>query len=575
MTLTTTYKADLIGIGAENFRVFKEYQHFKIKPITILTGTNNSGKSTLGKLLLLLKKTYKEAHFNQLQLNSKDLNLGQLIDNYNMDSTSEKMTFMLEVNFLDTTTNHTTNCKLVLGYVAGFLQNFSIIKDQQVLVKCSVLVNSDKTNIIINQSFINFDENIIDKSKIKELLKISDTNLVNEIHEDLLKNIRTNIDFHRPNNDISLDEFDQNLITSILENAEYAIQNCCDSYEQEYEFNGDIETADIYYSGSHRLKDILSDSLVSILDKHALNLELREFVNLSYNPNELIDLGFLEALESIDDNGFENIIKDKTVSQIAYPKLFEMLQNAWKTNGILKDQINQELLYEWIVTKLKMVKRSYEKFERGHDIIDDVRCAYPKEFIKIEEGSDWGSLLRIMILVNNKWVNISTLGFGTSNLILKILQLIIVQKLMVVEEPEANLHPSLQANLADLIVASTELKNSKILHNPFWKAMDGNNNILTTFYDKTITGSRRIIETHSEYFIRRLQYLVAKNESPVTSEDVQIYYFNNPLEDGYQPDNKIIDIKILPNGELSNSFGKGFLDEADNIALELYLLKYQ
>ncbi len=44
-------------IGIKNFRVFSDYQEFELKPITILTGVNNSGKSTLHKLLLLLKKS--------------------------------------------------------------------------------------------------------------------------------------------------------------------------------------------------------------------------------------------------------------------------------------------------------------------------------------------------------------------------------------------------------------------------------------------------------------------------------------------------------------------------------------
>jgi AAA15 family ATPase/GTPase len=40
----------LSGIGFNNFRVFGEQTDFKFTPITILTGTNNSGKSSLIKL---------------------------------------------------------------------------------------------------------------------------------------------------------------------------------------------------------------------------------------------------------------------------------------------------------------------------------------------------------------------------------------------------------------------------------------------------------------------------------------------------------------------------------------------
>ena len=44
----------LKGIGVENFRVFKDEQYFDFAPITLLTGTNSSGKSSLINLIKLL-----------------------------------------------------------------------------------------------------------------------------------------------------------------------------------------------------------------------------------------------------------------------------------------------------------------------------------------------------------------------------------------------------------------------------------------------------------------------------------------------------------------------------------------
>lgn len=50
-------------IGVENFRVFKDYTEFEIRPITILTGPNSSGKSSFTKLLLLLKNGIERLDF--------------------------------------------------------------------------------------------------------------------------------------------------------------------------------------------------------------------------------------------------------------------------------------------------------------------------------------------------------------------------------------------------------------------------------------------------------------------------------------------------------------------------------
>ncbi len=41
-------------IGFKNIRVFKDQQMFDVKPLTIFTGPNNSGKSSIQKMLMLL-----------------------------------------------------------------------------------------------------------------------------------------------------------------------------------------------------------------------------------------------------------------------------------------------------------------------------------------------------------------------------------------------------------------------------------------------------------------------------------------------------------------------------------------
>jgi len=109
-----------------------------------------------------------------------------------------------------------------------------------------------------------------------------------------------------------------------------------------------------------------------------------------------------------------------------------------------------------------------------------------------------------------------------------------------IEEPEANLHPKLQSKLADVFVLAYK-----------------------TF------GVHFIIETHSEYLIRKLQYLTAKKE--IVQDDVFIYYFN---EEEYVTDkeSKVKEIKIDQFGGLTDSFGPGFFDEATSLKFELMKL---
>jgi len=108
---------------------------------------------------------------------------------------------------------------------------------------------------------------------------------------------------------------------------------------------------------------------------------------------------------------------------------------------------------------------------------------------------------------------------------------------IIIEEPEANLHPNLQSKLADVLV---------LAHKTF--------------------GIYFILESHSEYLIRKLQYLTAKKE--INKKDVLIHYFNSD-EFVNEKEPKVKKIQIDEFGALTDSFGPGFYDEATNLQFEL------
>ena len=63
-------------IGLKNVRAFKDLKDFELKPITVLCGTNSSGKSTILKSLLLWKQTLENLSYNDgFLLNGKYANL--------------------------------------------------------------------------------------------------------------------------------------------------------------------------------------------------------------------------------------------------------------------------------------------------------------------------------------------------------------------------------------------------------------------------------------------------------------------------------------------------------------------
>jgi len=82
-----------------------------------------------------------------------------------------------------------------------------------------------------------------------------------------------------------------------------------------------------------------------------------------------------------------------------------------------------------------------------------------------------------------------------------------------------------------------------------------------------------IIETHSEYMIRKLQFLMADKTKNLETNSALIYYFNSDKNvDESKGEPKIKKIKIDKNGALSDNFGPGFYDEAINIQFDLLKL---
>ncbi len=87
----------LTKFGVSNFKIFGEMQRFDLRPITILTGPNSSGKSSLIKALLAIKYNFKKDLNFGLELNKLDLRLGNYLNCLNNEAKSEDMQFELPI----------------------------------------------------------------------------------------------------------------------------------------------------------------------------------------------------------------------------------------------------------------------------------------------------------------------------------------------------------------------------------------------------------------------------------------------------------------------------------------------
>lgn len=111
-----------------------------------------------------------------------------------------------------------------------------------------------------------------------------------------------------------------------------------------------------------------------------------------------------------------------------------------------------------------------------------------------------------------------------------------------VEEPENHLHPKFQSLLADMFLEAYQKYNIHF-----------------------------VVETHSEYLIRKLQLHVANKEVDFSREDLSLNYVDTD-EQGFAFNKQI---EVQEDGRLKESFGSGFFDEADKLAVELIMFKAQ
>ncbi|WP_035558187.1 AAA family ATPase [Hymenobacter sp. IS2118] len=175
-----------------------------------------------------------------------------------------------------------------------------------------------------------------------------------------------------------------------------------------------------------------------------------------------------------------------------------------------------------------------------------------------------GMAFKITINVTGKKgspINLADLGFGAGQILTILLQIASVIErqeeraaagrsrnvaaVLLIEEPEANLHPRLQSLLAVL------------------------------FEEVTRTYSiRLVVETHSEYLIRKLQLIVASGTPDEDQEDnVVLFYMDQEQDQSGSSVASVRRITIQADGKLSDVFGNGFFDEADENAMELYRLQ--
>lgn len=288
--------------------------------------------------------------------------------------------------------------------------------------------------------------------------------------------------------------------------------------------HGDVNTA--YYQEHIVFSDLCQyfDNLIFEL------LSPEQYLRFTYVGDSSIEVKRLYSLDKSDDMG---VLLDKYLEACRKNTWGDIepgqFINKWIRAFGIGDRVSIDITSEGYGAVIRLFKSSEDK--KGRLLVD--------------EG--FGITKFVVTLINIEYVILSMQKrHGVYSMITndgKISGKCRSYTTISIEEPENHLHPRFQSLLADMIV-------------------DAYKNYHVEF----------IVETHSEYLIRKLQTLVAKKELKPNEVSLQYVYDASP-ENRPKGEPHVKNIAIRPDGTLQEPFGSGFFDEADNLAMDLLTIK--
>lgn len=631
---------DITSIYIKNFRVFgEEGADIKLSPVTLLTGCNSAGKSSLAKAILLLLSylsKVREKSYNLIETPMDFSNVVKLgtFDSVLNKSAKEHGAQNIVFGFSWPSTTFVGKCQALFTFgkkqsdmlCNGWLSDLTFRIDNEDLLSVKIIDDKYSLDIIDKEKFIEYyhyymvhqlagcfhdtlvcenishenDGSIIDSTD-DPILSLQQK--ITDLEENLIKSSKIrNILWSNDVNNIVWDTvFSSKLrILSVLENRKFPRNDNWGEFlsKVETEKHHRIEASNIdsiihQYKQQHCPEIVINDKDIFDDDRDNLEKNLLCYVNSSYSNIEeyilnrcygLLDPSDIPQTQEVD---YRNIFNQSNI-----------LEWASKIGGCLPDVSGQFLIKlirdtvnpcyidktAYVDASTTDVRRSYaldnpDKFAKLWKQYNDIFISddpFGPRHSKGEFMRKWlrefdvcddivveninGSLqIKLISQENPDGRMLADYGYGVTQLVALLLNIEIAlcnvehphltyaglhpaasgcdstkPVLLIIEEPEVHLHPSLQSKLADM------------------------------FLDASQQGVHFIVETHSEYLIRRTQVLVSEKDYDADTIE------NSPFRTYYFPKNDLpYDMKYRPSGNFEEAFGSGFFDVAGKSTREL------
>ncbi|MFN7413687.1 MAG: DUF3696 domain-containing protein [Dolichospermum sp.] len=564
-----------ISFSLSNFKGFKELQSVNLKPLTVICGTNNSGKSSLIQSLLLMKQSnptkFSPNTYGQLPLTFND-------------------SYVQLGSFLDVVYNHSDDEEIVLKWKIENekIRNISDIMDYSINSELTVKIKNieieksltqlEINNLLYKDLNSNFSLEFIRKDNGKYQIKLINILIKDIIMKWIYRN--SNYRYYNINKIPELLKYldDKNIKLfqeGILE------EECFDDAQVTFQgiFPTQILINNFPQQSSSLLKRIkeklpsmgrgkvsvylenLIDISVSHLESIIINLDKQQPQKDKYLYLDL-DLSISKENQNLSISNDVSLL-DYYFSYRATVTFLREIWSGFRYIGPIREApkrfypfnnlriidigINGENMplvlaveKETIVPKYYRCiceKKSIKKYElREKDKLIDSINWWLSDFMKLPPIHSINELSGIInqVKVDSLGIklDLTDVGFGVSQILPIIVECLRMAEgeTIILEQPEIHLHPSLQSKLADFFICMAK------------------------------SGKNLVVETHSEHFIYRLCLRIAQEESNDTRNLINILFVSCDEEN---KSSIAKPIEVNKYGEIEN-WPVGFFDENDS-----------